>query len=680
MLIKIENTNYTVNNNEFIKSEHKEYNNLFLYQELGDLERLIGFIKEVQLELKLEKILFFNTTHGGFLPLNISKYFSKVFVIIDESTHKQNLLENIKIQNITNITIQDFFEIPNENCILVDLNGILTEDILINKPIVISKKKFNYDNYYTLWNSNRERFAQAFPMEMNSFPRVFFYISKNYNNKFIKGFSYFISENTINYDNLINLCIMVKNAGPQFENMLKENLPFFDQWTILDTGSTDETKEIIARILVGKKKGNLYEEPFINFRDSRNKLLDYAGEKCKYTLMLDDTYLMKGNIREFLEEIRSDQFADSYTLYIKSDDTEYGSNRILKSNRGLRYIHKIHEVITDKNNINVVVPINKAHILDGRFDYMEKRTMDRKQLDLKLLYEELEEDPNNSRTHYYLAQTYNLLGDYENTYKWFKARVDHSNPGFIQEKVDAAFELARCANFKLEKPWHECENLYLYAYELDKSRPESLYFIGIHYFLVNDYIKAYKYFKEAFKIGYPIHCQYSLKPTLSFHFCPKFLTRVCYSNNDFKLGEEAALFYLNYNKPGDDAYDEIVSWLNIYKNLNIFNGKVQHKNLDKPIFCFIVDGGFKTWNGSSIYNEGVGGSETWAIEIARWISRSNQYRVLVFCRCSKEENFEGVEYISLDKLHSFLNEYDIEKINLALNNKIKVFSLDEVTK
>ena len=102
--------------------------------------------------------------------------------------------------------------------------------------------------------------------------------------------------------------------------------------------------------------------------------------------MLDDTYIVKGNLREFLTEVRSDQYSNSFTLFIHSDDTKYGSNRIIKSDSGLKYIHRIHEVITDKNNINIVIPENRALIFDKRIDYMEKRTMERKQLDLDLLY------------------------------------------------------------------------------------------------------------------------------------------------------------------------------------------------------------------------------------------------------------------------------------------------------
>ena len=111
---------------------------------------------------------------------------------------------------------------------------------------------------------------------------------------------------------------------------------------------------------------------------------------------------------------------------------------------------------------------------------MEKRTQERKQLDLQLLYEELEEDYQNPRTYYYLAQTYNLLEQYDKSYEYFLKRAEFTNSGFIQERVDAVFEAARVANFKLGRPWAECEELYNKAYKIDESRPEALYFLGIH--------------------------------------------------------------------------------------------------------------------------------------------------------------------------------------------------------
>ena len=95
--------------------------------------------------------------------------------------------------------------------------------------------------------------------------------------------------------------MIVKNAGDKFEEVLTRNLPIIDRWTILDTGSTDNTIDIIKKVLVGKKKGELFQEPFVDFGTSRNRCLKLAGSSCKYKLMLDDTYMIEGELREFLE-------------------------------------------------------------------------------------------------------------------------------------------------------------------------------------------------------------------------------------------------------------------------------------------------------------------------------------------------------------------------------------------
>ena len=141
-------------------------------------------------------------------------------------------------------------------------------------------------------------------------------------------------------------------------------------------------------------------------------------------------------MREFLNEVRGDQFSDTFSLMIQSDDTEYYSNRIVKTGTGLRYIHTIHEVITDKNNINVTVPIDRAFICDHRAQYMEDRTNNRKQFDLELLFKEVEDDPDDPRALYYIAQTYGCMGDEINRAKYFELRIAHPVQGYFQEKID----------------------------------------------------------------------------------------------------------------------------------------------------------------------------------------------------------------------------------------------------
>jgi predicted O-methyltransferase YrrM len=673
MLVKIDKKGYYVNNNEFTKFDHQEFNNLRILKDVGTCERFASLLCEIRnIDTSIKNLICMKPRNGGFIPINCCTSFEKVILLEVDSTHKENIEKNIEQHKASNIylneTLNEITRMANSYVIFEDefvpsnlaYYKLLGQHLLVAKTNSYIIESGIYNNFFKLGDTNYSVFITY--NYLSNFKEHFKYYIHNGNDT-INDISGSISTNSmvLNYDNLIHLCIMVKNGGPQFEDMLNANIHLIDKWTILDTGSTDNTIEIINKVLVGKKQGELYQEPFINFRDSRNRCLDLAGKSCKFILTLDDTYIIKNDLRKFLDTVRGDQFSDSFSLYINSGDSEYGSNRVIKSYTDLRYKHRIHEVINDKDNNNVFVPKQHAYILDERFDYMEERTNKRKELDLKFLEEEVEENPMEPRTYYYFAQTYKCMGNSEMAYKYYLKRAEFTNSGFIQERVDAVFEAARIANFELNKPWEECMRLYEKAFKIDESRPDALYFIGIHYYLKGDNATAYKYFKEGYKIGYPAHCQYSLKPTLSFYYLPKFLVDICFKEKDFKLGEEVALFFLQNNPQTAEEYDVIMGWYQIFVKLNKCPPKSKPQNTDdKPILAFIADGGFNKWSGSSILTIGVGGSETYIIEMARHIQRHGYYNVIVFCHCEQEEIFEGVQYKNLDGVFDYLYSHIVE--------------------
>ena len=518
-LVEVDKKKYNVLDHEFIKVPNEEYCNLNILESVGIFERLISLIKEItsfHSKHDDQNIIFTGISHGGYIPIQIKEnIINPIYVYESDEQQLQNLYINSDKYLTPNqrFYINTLLDQRGETFLIINLfeNSSMVEKFITEgtkTPIIISKIHIFIPNT-TIYNISNSEF--------------FIIVPNPHKEAFENHFKYEIQGNTLTYDNLVHYTMIVKNAGNDLEDVLIQNMKHFDRWTILDTGSTDNTIDIINKVLVGKKRGQLFQEPFINFRDSRNRCLDLAGDVCKFSIMLDDTYIIKGDFRHFLNTVRGDQFSDSFSMYIQSDDTEYVSNRVLKTNRKLRYLYKIHEVIQFKNNVNVIIPIQKSLLFDFRSDYMENRTMTRKEYDLKLLFEENEEDPETPRHLYYIAQTYNLLEKYELAFQYFIKRVEHKNQGFLQEKVDACFEAARIANFKLNKPWNECEKIYMKCYDLEPSRPEALYFIGIHYYLEGNQEKSFDFFKKAFEIGYPIHKQYSLKPTLSFYFLPKFL-------------------------------------------------------------------------------------------------------------------------------------------------------------
>ena len=640
---------------------NKEYFNLKIYPLVGILEKEAGLLSDIA-EAYLEEGFKTNCVVYGdsksadipFISDNLLN-FEQVMITTDEflftKSYKTIIYSPEYFPNVTNAE----FVLSNQSQELSKLYKFKLK--ITNKFLYFNDKSFFHKHFWYYFPSGQSN---------EYFPSV--------ENEYFKGDSF-------NYDNLICYTMIIKNGGPLLEQVLIDNLPVIDRWCILDTGSTDGTQEVIKRVLKNKK-GKLYEEPFVDFKISRNRCLDLAGHTCKFILMLDDTYSIRSDLRSFLDEVRGDQFSDSFSLMIQSSDNEYYSNRIIKSTTNLRYIHTIHEVITNENNINVTVPIDRSYIFDNRADYMEQRTNNRKQFDLQLLFKEVENDPDDPRALYYIAQTYGCIGDEVNKAKYFELRINHPNEGYVQEKIDACFELGRTYNFKVncetkeliksekyklsQSQWKRCEELYLQAYSLDQKRPDSLYFIGIHYYLEGNHDIAYKYFKLGFEVGYPLGSQYSLKPTLSFHFLPKFLTELCYYNSDYSLGLAAAQLFLTstkYNSPEGESWNLMLNWYNIHTQLLKMGPIVQlpKKPTNKKVICIVTDGGWEPWSGKDILTKGMGGSETWIIETARYLAKTlNNYDVCVFCKTKESEFFEEVGYNPVELFPNFIANNIVE--------------------
>lgn len=665
---------YFVKPSEFEKQD-SDYKNLHIANSLGEMESICGFLHECyeQLSPIISHWTFYNCSHGGYIPCQIIRNGNTKQLTSQSHFHLLQMDKTTTIAFINNqptinsdsITIS--FTPPVNNtpqCIFY--SNIHNNPYLHELPNSIHIVKCDDSNGLLLEPVNN---ITIFDIYWLSNQQYLVYVPKIHSCLFRSIFSYWMDSETtmeIKYDNLIHLCVMVKNGGNEFETMLRKNLPIIDYWTIVDTGSTDNTVEMVRSVLKSKK-GELIEEPFINFRDSRNRCLDLAGTRCKYTIMLDDTYVIDGDLRGFLRTIRGDQFGTSYTLSIHSDDSQYTSNRIVKTKCKLRYIYKLHEVIQIKDNINVIIPYEQSRIIDIRSPYMEKRTMERKLYDLQILQEEYDENPDDPRNLYYIAQTYNLLGQSEKAVEYFIKRATHWNKGFVQEIYDAYFEAGRISQYTLGKSWEECLFYYESARIIDPNRPEIDYFVGIYHYLQGNMEVAYNYFQKGFAIGFPIHSEMSLKPTLSYFYLPKFLVILCYQFHNYQLGKEVAFYFLQHNTDTTTIeYNMMIQWVRIYSHLLSMTSEfVMATTYDKPVFCFVADGGFSEWTGRDIEKHGMGGSETYIVEMAREIQRIGIFQVIVFCRCTEMDVYDSVVYYPITTFSSYIAKNAVHTVFIS---------------
>lgn len=484
------------------------------------------------------------------------------------------------------------------------------------------------------------------------FDSYYVHVHSSIEEEFRKHFAPFLDGNKINYDNLINICIMVKNAGDGFRDILTQNLPYMDRYTILDTGSTDNTIAIIKEVLAGKR-GELYEEPFINFRDSRNRLLDLAGEHCHFNIMLDDTYVLHGKVREFLDFVRGDDVADSFSLTIEDRDTMYTSNRVTKPPKKLRYVNLVHEII--ENNYNVSIPYEWGGITDVYSEYMTDRTKERKQKDIDTLLAMRDADPDDPRTYYYIGDSYICMEDWDNAVKWFKKRVDMG--GYKSEVQDALYYISVIKDLYLNHPWEECFDWYMRCYEADPLRSESLYFVGCHYNKRGMKNTAFLYIKKAFELGMP-EIQMSVRKNIYNFHIPKDLAELCYEMGEYQLGEQACRKALEWK---DDVLTK--NWLYIYYHINQSNvsNRIKTRLYEGKLIVFVSPGGWDNWDGETLRTRGLGGSENFTVRYSEQLIMMG-YNVIVFCKCQERKDYEGVTYLPVEKYPEFAGIYHIDVV------------------
>ena len=644
--VQIDRKSYSVLPTEFQQAPNI-YSTLVILDRVGEFDRVSSLVSEIAKIVNCKSAVFGAPTHGGYIPLSAS--IENVFIHDCRLDHQQNMIAN----GGTHFTYVSNLDINNEtfvrSILLVEsYNSKYDSFVQKYNPIIISNNPFMKGyNSYTLTNTS---WIVLVPHSLC--------------NVFCAGLC--PVGPILHYDNIIHLCVMVKNGGDEFVRMLQTNLPFIDRWTILDTGSTDNTMENVRRIM-SCKPGNLYQEPFVNFGVSRNRCLELAGTSCTYNIMLDDTYHLKENIRDFLQYIRGDQYADSFSLYITQNDIAYASNRIFKSKKDLKYKYSIHEVIQEEDNVNVIIPKDRAYIYDEPSEKLVIRTANRKQQDINMLLQEIEKNPDDPRPYYYMAQTYTGMNQPEKAYEWFIRRIEHVKEGFQQEKHEACVEAGRIAQFTLGKDAVEYLKWYERACQVDNERPDALYFIG-HYYLTigNDIKKAFTYLKRGYQLGYPEHRQYCLKPSISYMHIPRLLTMCCYDVEEYLLGQEASAFYLKNNKAENDpeVYAMVDSWNKIFNllvhSITTYDCKVLPTNFTNiPICCIISPCGLYNWTGSDILTKGMGGSESFTVEMATQIQKNGRFLVVVFCNCEKEEIYNGVRYIPLILLGCILQTHYI---------------------
>jgi glycosyltransferase involved in cell wall biosynthesis len=239
--------------------------------------------------------------------------------------------------------------------------------------------------------------------------------------------------------------MIVKNESKIIERCLRAARPILDYVSIVDTGSTDNTKEIIEKWC---EKENLpckvHEETFKNFSHNRTDSYNKAKETfpdSTYFLLLDADMVLVVN-SNFDKSLLCEK---AYMVEQYSNSIRYWNLRLL-GNEGVdkwECLGVTHEYWESTPNTK------KARTYMIEIDNKEDGgcKADKYERDKRLLlegYNDPETPPGlKTRYTYYLGQTYECMGECEEAIKWFKIRSEEKNT-WEEESWYAQYKIALC--------------------------------------------------------------------------------------------------------------------------------------------------------------------------------------------------------------------------------------------
>lgn len=306
----------------------------------------------------------------------------------------------------------------------------------------------------------------------------------------------------------ITLCMIVKNETHIIEQCLRSMAPYIDRYDITDTGSTDGTQELIKKTMEELGiPGEVHQSDWKGFGDHAGKMGSRTesfrnAEKsdAEYAWVIDADDYIEGNF-VFPEEMTD----DAYALKMGRGDFVWWRNQIFKLASKWKYVGVLHEYA------NSEIPREQLKFgrIDGNYRVIARTEgarnvgitpKEKYEKDAKTLEQALQEEPENERYMFYLAQSYFDSHQWEKSLEMYTKRAEKG--GWPEEVY---YSRLRCAIIlgMMNKPPNEVAHAFLVAHQTKPDRAEPLWFLSRMYRNLNMPAVAYMYARIGLEIPYP---------------------------------------------------------------------------------------------------------------------------------------------------------------------------------
>ena len=295
----------------------------------------------------------------------------------------------------------------------------------------------------------------------------------------------------------ICLNMIVKNEAHIIASTLENlcNYVQFDYWVIVDTGSTDDTKQIIRDFFEKKNiKGEMHETEWKNFGFNRSDALSKAFNKTDYLLVFDADDRIVG---DFILPSASEFNKDGYHLKF-GDNFSYIRLLLVNNRLHWKFMGVLHEyIICTNENYNCVLDNigGNYHLVSGKSGARSNNP--NKYRDDALILEKAYKDAVEMkddimvRYSFYCAQSYKDAGNAAKAIEWYKKRISHG--GWNQEVFYSYITIGQ-----LYTGMNNTEAAFYHwtlSFDADPERCEGIYYIIKYCREKGNFNVAYHYYK-----------------------------------------------------------------------------------------------------------------------------------------------------------------------------------------
>jgi len=322
------------------------------------------------------------------------------------------------------------------------------------------------------------------------------------------------------------LNMIVRNEASIIERSLNSVRSFIDHWVIVDTGSTDGTQQLIRHCL-RNVPGELIERPWVNFAHNRTEALEFAIGKSDYVFVIDaDDVLLRDQDFE-LPQLTD----DAYYLKIHANPVSFWRIQLFRNEPGWRYEGAVHEFLTRTETYTY----ERLHGLsiNSLTDGARAAQPDVYRHDVEQLLRAHEAAPDDTRTLFYLAQSYGAARELESALKYFQRYTEIGT--WPEEIWVAKLEIASLKE-QLQREWPEVLAAYLDAYQYRPTRAEPLYKIAVHYRWQGAFHLAHLFLQQAAALPYPHEDYLFLEERLYRYVIKMALATCCYHIGQYEAG------------------------------------------------------------------------------------------------------------------------------------------------